>query len=115
MYGHGATCSGSGASRPTASAPALAASAERHQASQVRSAAIDVRRAWSSTAGTAATLGGSGSSGGMRGGWGCAMTTSNTCRRGEDQVFRWGGDEFDRRGAPDRKQAGGGAAYASAA
>src|SRR3954465_11856881 len=54
MYGHAATCSTSGASRPTASAPALAASAERHHASHVRSAAIDVRRAWSSSDGGSA-------------------------------------------------------------
>src|SRR3954452_6748887 len=54
MYGHGATCRTSGASRPTPSAPALAARAERHHASHVRSAAIDVRRAWSSSAGGSA-------------------------------------------------------------
>src|SRR4051794_39477678 len=54
MYGHGATCRTSGASRPTPSAPALAASAERHQASHVRSAAIDVRRAWSRSDGGSA-------------------------------------------------------------
>src|SRR3954452_7693921 len=51
MYGHGATCRTSGASRPTPSAPAVAAMAARHQASHVRSAAIDVRRAWSSSEG----------------------------------------------------------------
>src|SRR4051794_13087041 len=54
MYGHGATCRTSGASRPTPSAPALAPRAVRHQASHVRSAAIDVRRAWSSSDGGSA-------------------------------------------------------------
>src|SRR3954454_14518888 len=43
MYGAAATCSSSGASRPTASAPALAASAARHHDSHVRSAAMLVR------------------------------------------------------------------------
>src|SRR3954452_3797538 len=43
MYGQGATPSSSGAKRPTASAPAVAVSAVRHHASQVRSAAIEVR------------------------------------------------------------------------
>ena len=45
-YGQAATRQ-RGANRPTASEPAVAASAERHHAGQVRSAAIEVRRAWS--------------------------------------------------------------------
>jgi hypothetical protein len=40
-----ATWSRFGANRPTASAPAVAPSAVRHHASQVRSTAIEVRRA----------------------------------------------------------------------
>src|SRR4051794_27864579 len=51
MYGPGATCSTWGAKRPTASAPAVAVSAVRHHASQVRSAAMDVRCQTSTCAG----------------------------------------------------------------
>jgi hypothetical protein len=60
MYGHGAVSRTSGASRPIASAPAVAASAVRHQASQVRSAAIEVR--WK----TSTWTGDSGSGSAMR-------------------------------------------------
>jgi hypothetical protein len=42
-YGQEATWSSSGAKRPTASAPAVAVSAVRHHANQVRSAAMEVR------------------------------------------------------------------------
>ena len=59
MYGHGAVSSSSGAKRPIASAPAVAASAVRHHASHVRSAAIEVRCQTS-------TAGGSGSGAAMR-------------------------------------------------
>src|SRR5690348_16866033 len=45
MYGAAGTFSASGASRPTPSAPAVAPSAVRHHASQVRSAAMPVRLA----------------------------------------------------------------------
>ena len=59
MYGHGAVSSSSGAKRPIASAPAVAASAVRHHASHVRSAAIEVRCQTS-------TAGGCGSGAAMR-------------------------------------------------
>src|SRR5262245_33775105 len=74
MYGHGATSRRSGANRPTASAPALAPSAVRHHASQVRSAAIDVRRVWSRSATSSVSLRSE------PGGCGCAMVASNTVR-----------------------------------
>ena len=61
MYGHGATSSSCGAKRPTASAPAVAVSAVRHHASQVRSAAIDVRCQTSTCAAVGAGNSGSGS------------------------------------------------------
>src|ERR1700756_1744426 len=60
-YGHVATCNNRGANRPTPSAPAVATSADRHQASHVRSAAMTVCTAPGAAAPVAGAVGSGGS------------------------------------------------------